>query len=60
MAVVVVINAFGVARSVVLASMLLLIVRNLDVTSVVTKVITRGTARKVDASSVMVINGLSV
>ena len=59
---VVVVNAFGIARSVVVASMLLLSVRNLDVTSVVTKVITQGTASNVDVSSVMspVINGLSV
>ena len=61
-AVVVVVNAFGVARFVVVVNMLLLSVTNLDVTSVVTKVITRGTVRNADASFAMspVINGLSV
>ena len=54
--------ASGVARFVVVVIMLPLSVTNLDVTSVVTKIIMRGTVRNADVSSAMspVINGLSV
>ena len=54
--------ASGVARVVAVVAMLPLSVTNLDVTSVATKIIMRGTVTNADVSSAMspVINGLSV